>query len=623
VRLLLANPAGLWALLAIPAILVIHFLQERSRRVRVSTLFLLERVKPESVGGMRFEKLRNSVPLWLQLLAALLLAWVLVEPRWIRQDSRQTVAVVLDSSVSMSAYKEETRALLGEKLRDWARTAAHTEWHLLESDAKKPTLYAGAEMAGVLNAFDTWEPTQGTHRPDDALLIARGLVKTNGIVIFVTDREIEVSSDVAVLSAAEPLQNVGFAGAEVKLASATADVKSGMKWKALVQNHGDKPVQQEWWVEYPELPAGGSASPPQKRPLALPPGQTMTLTGEFPPEVERAVLVLGGDKFTWDDRLPVQKPRPRIVDAEVRLGGKAGDLWRKMLSATEQVNLRGSSSGNTEAKSPEGSGTAIRLPHLVVSELGTPLETAGIQFPVESGDAMQLDGAWTIAEEHPLVRDMNWMGLLTPRPTELTVTENDEPLLWKGDRVLAMVRRGRTAENKPIRRLLLAWDITQSNAPRHPAMLVMIHRFLEEVRQGMTEPWAGNFESGQQLAVAADEASGAPPLTLYHDSKVTRYDGRLPSIVGFYQIKQGDKALVSGAAQFADTREADFKLAKKVDTVEQRRWEAALKQTEADPLTALWVLLILACLLAAWAWRQSGRPRSKPAASPSAVPAAT
>ena len=54
-KLLLANPAGLWALLAIPAVLLIHFLQERSRRVRVSTLFLLERVKPESVGGARFD----------------------------------------------------------------------------------------------------------------------------------------------------------------------------------------------------------------------------------------------------------------------------------------------------------------------------------------------------------------------------------------------------------------------------------------------------------------------------------------------------------------------------------------------------------------------------------------
>ncbi|RBP37682.1 aerotolerance regulator-like protein [Roseimicrobium gellanilyticum] len=615
-RLLLANPAGLWALLAVPAILVIHFLQEKSRRVRVSTLFLLERVKPESVGGMRFERLRNSVPLWLQLLAALLLAWVLVEPRWIRQDSRQTVAVVLDSSVSMSAFKDETRELLAGKLRDWSRTAAHTEWHLLESDARKPTLYAGAEMAGVLRGFDEWKPSQGTHRPDDALLIARGLVKSNGIVIFVTDREIEVSSDVAVLSAGDPLQNTGFAGAEVKLADSSAGTNGGMKWKALVRNYGDKPARQEWWVDYPDL-SPGTGGAPQKRTLDIPPGQTIHLEGEFPPDVERAVLLLGGDKFVWDDRLPIQKPRPRVVEAEVRLGGQAGDLWRKMLGATEQVVLRGSAAA---AAAGSDTGSALRQPHLVVSELGTPLETAGIQFPVETGDGMQLDGSWTIAEDHPLVRDMNWMGLLTPRPAELAVTETDEPLLWKGERVLAMVRRGRTAENRPTRRLLLAWDITQSNAPRHPAMLVMIHRFLEEVRLGMTEPWSGNFESGQDIPVAADEAPEAPPLQLHHDGKVVRYDGHLPAMVGFFQVRQGERALVSGSAQFADTREADFAGAKKVDTVEQRRWEAAMKQTEADPLTALWVLLILACLLAAWAWRQGGAKPRASAATP-AVPA--
>ncbi|MFZ4766159.1 MAG: BatA domain-containing protein, partial [Roseimicrobium sp.] len=169
---LFANPSGLWALLAVPAILLIHFLQERSRQVRVSTLFLLERVKPESVGGARFERLRNSVPLWMQLLAALLLSWLLAEPRWVRQDSRQTVVVVLDSSISMAAFKEPTRALLGEKLRAWSHTAAATEWHLLESDTRQATLYAGSELALLLDAFEKWQPLQSTHRPDEALITA-------------------------------------------------------------------------------------------------------------------------------------------------------------------------------------------------------------------------------------------------------------------------------------------------------------------------------------------------------------------------------------------------------------------------------------------------------------------
>ena len=44
----LANPWGLLALAAIPAIVAIHFLQEQSRRVRASTLFLLEHARPTS-----------------------------------------------------------------------------------------------------------------------------------------------------------------------------------------------------------------------------------------------------------------------------------------------------------------------------------------------------------------------------------------------------------------------------------------------------------------------------------------------------------------------------------------------------------------------------------------------
>ncbi|MEY2879521.1 MAG: hypothetical protein RLZZ15_1901, partial [Verrucomicrobiota bacterium] len=43
-----ANPAGLWALLAAPAILAIHFLQQRARVARTSTWFLIERLAPDS-----------------------------------------------------------------------------------------------------------------------------------------------------------------------------------------------------------------------------------------------------------------------------------------------------------------------------------------------------------------------------------------------------------------------------------------------------------------------------------------------------------------------------------------------------------------------------------------------
>ncbi|HRJ10726.1 MAG TPA: BatA domain-containing protein, partial [Prosthecobacter sp.] len=98
-----ANPLGLWALLGLPVVVAIHFLQRRQRRVTCTTLFLLEQMRRESRTGNRFEKLRVSIPFWLQLLMVLLLAWLLAQPRWLGRDAVQRVAVVLDASASMAA----------------------------------------------------------------------------------------------------------------------------------------------------------------------------------------------------------------------------------------------------------------------------------------------------------------------------------------------------------------------------------------------------------------------------------------------------------------------------------------------------------------------------------------
>ena len=72
--IILANPLGLLALLGIPTILAIHFLQRKAREIPVSTLFLLDQTRREAASGRRFDRLIPSIPLWMQLLAVLLLA---------------------------------------------------------------------------------------------------------------------------------------------------------------------------------------------------------------------------------------------------------------------------------------------------------------------------------------------------------------------------------------------------------------------------------------------------------------------------------------------------------------------------------------------------------------------
>jgi hypothetical protein len=251
-----------------------------------------------------------------------------------------------------------------------------------------------------------------------------------------------------------------------------------------------------------------------------------------------------------------------------------------------------------------------------VSEIGTPANGNAIQMVVNAGETAPLDPAWTVAENHPLTRDLNWMGLLTPRPVDLTLTENDQPLLWKGERLLALLRHERAEDGRSLQRLLLGWDLSQSNAARHPAVLVMLHRFIETVRAAKRDAWADNFDTGQTVEVSGSEQSLKATLELRMDgSRVTSFEGRVPERPSFFEVVERGKPLLRGATHFADVREADFRDAGPVDTVDQRRWEAAMKQTEADPWMPLWMLLLLGCLVVAWTWRGGAR-RGPQLASP-------
>jgi hypothetical protein len=97
----------------------------------------------------------------------------------------------------------------------------------------------------------------------------------------------------------------------------------------------------------------------------------------------------------------------------------------------------------------------------------------------------------------------------------------------------------------------------------------------------------------------------------------------VPERAGFFEVSENGKPILCGATHFADAREADFRDAAPVDTVDQRRWEAALKQTEAVPWMPLWMLLLLGCFITAWTWKQQsaapGVDRPSTSGAPSTV----
>lgn len=561
---------GAAALLGIPVIVAIHFLQLPSRPRVVSTLFLLETLRPESTGGRRFQQLRQSVPLWLQLLAVALIAWLLAGPRWLRRDASQTVLVLLDSSVSMQAFRETLETGLPERLRLLERATASTRWLLLESDPAAGRLYAGPSLGELQAALARWQPELGAHEVQPALRRALALVQEEqGIVLFVTDHKVEVPPGVALYAVGEPLENSGFAGFTA--------TRQG--WEALVLNSGTRPVTRRWRIE----PGGG----PWEE-VTLEPGAMLTLRGRYPGP--KATLALDpADRFPLDDRLPFVRPEPGRL--RVRVAGEAAadpgnarwlEALFRSLPALERV----------------GDEAAAHLTLAFYDPLAPALpEGPALVFlhePPPSPEGRLMRGMF-LMERDPLLSGLSWDGLLAGEGFGIPVTAQDRPLLWQGERRL-IFRRGP--------QLFIGFDPLQSNATHLPAFVVLLHRFVESVRAATPLPETANFETHQPLAPAPKVSPPLWSLTVEGAAPVQPRFLRAPARPGFFTVSDHGEPMITGAAHFADLREADFREAASVDPVPEVAARQRQRYSEADGLTPLWLLLLGGVMVLNWSWKR-------------------
>ncbi|HEX8310711.1 MAG TPA: VWA domain-containing protein [Chthoniobacteraceae bacterium] len=562
-----ANPAGFWALLGIPAILLIHLLQRQSRRVITSTLFLLEQLSPVSAEGRRLERLRSSFPLWLQLLAVLLLTWLLVQPRWPRKDSTQRIVVVLDSSVSMRVFREPMLAALGARLPALAKAANHTEWVLIESDPARSTIYSGGEVGALLATLAQWSPRLGEHDLAPALRTARTLLGGNGAALLVTDHQRPVPEGIQLLAVGAPQENSGFIGMSVE----------GDTWHALVKNHGASTQTRTWQMH-------GAGGVSQAATLTLEAGQMQSLRGGFPGGADRCELVLSGDGFELDDRLPIIRPQPKRLTVAMQNGSPLEPFQRRLVgSLANVIDVAEKADVHLAMVDPTAAGPLL----------------PGIAFLQSSGgDTRGYMPGELIAERHALTADLGWQGLLCRDVPGVQAVESDDVLLWQGERPLIFIRSTAAA-----RTLVVNFDLLRSNADRLPSFVVLLHRFIDTIRAGKVAPEQLNFETNQLLQVASDPAG--PALKILPES--ARGVICAPEVPGFFRVAQGDKTLLTGAAHFADPREADFRQSASFDGLKPVIAKLLERSSQQDLLTPAWALLLGGVMLANWAFTGRGR----------------
>lgn len=177
-------PAFLWLLLALPAVVLLHFLRSRTRRLDVSALFLWRQ------AAALAERRRRWSPTWsllAQLLAVAAAALALAQPD-LRLEGPPDLVAVVDASASMAAVDPE-----GPRLG----RAADAVLEAAASAGRVAVVRAGLEAtvalpfttdrAALRTAVEGLEPADVAADHERALALAADLAAGGADVLLVSD----------------------------------------------------------------------------------------------------------------------------------------------------------------------------------------------------------------------------------------------------------------------------------------------------------------------------------------------------------------------------------------------------------------------------------------------------
>ncbi|MBD5778849.1 BatA domain-containing protein [Pelagicoccus sp. NFK12] len=570
-----ANPLGWTALLAALPLVYLHFFRRQTRKRVVNTLFLVDKASQNREAGNLRERWRQSASFWLQLLALALLAWLLSEPRWADSHKLGKVAIVLDSSASLSSFEmkaAEQVAKLGDLME---RRLPQVEFTLLESGQRGAALYRGRKLADLIDGMASWKPRMGSHSALQRLKDAREWAGRDGVVVWVSDQEnLDTPAGVESLLVGESIENVGVAGAR----SFRSDGADG--WRAIVTNYGRETARREWWLEF----EGGKS--PSKL-IEIEAGKSLALEGRFP-EGETAVsIALSEDAFVLDDYAPLVVERGKVLSVWIPSADPNAGLFHRLAE---------SMSGSRFVEKAEEADLKL----LTVSpDAAWDGNGPGIYFVASDGENNRpLAGGVNIPSNHEHNTSLSWEGLYTREGRRLEAAANDLVLLWQDAEALIFLRG---------EALVFNFELRESNLDRIPAFVLLVWRYFDALRERKPGFASVNCDVGQSLVLPLSQDRGTAQLLAWRGDKTDtdvmligpRFEA--PSEPAFFRVEQAGESLMFGAARFADVRESNFQRAS--SRFDFEAFDASLVESyyDADFYSSFWLLCLGGVMLAAWA----------------------
>lgn len=555
----LANPWGLLALAAVPAIIVIHLYRRRYPLMVVAGLHLWTSETRQDLAGRRRETLPVTASLLLELLAALLLAFLLSEPHFGALSNKVHLVAVLDDSASMSAgpagagvpsFRDAAIAELERRATNLPRGSVLT----LILSGNRPTMLAGPAVPWVdaKASLETWRPQAPRHSFESAWDLGLQLVEKSGELLFVTDHlpdEKETPEKLECVSVGRRLDNLAISAARWTFDSAARTGQIYLR----IQNHSRRPMNFE-------IVGRAGQSAVFRRSASLPEQGASAIEAEVPGGLRQITVELAAadDSLATDNRVELVEPQVRMVTAAIDVPqADAARAILRVLDALPDVELRESESANL-----------VFAPADALPESNPRRWWVGIG-PLSRAEgalaaAKDIAGPYVLDKQQPLLEGVVLGGVVWGgvQPISFDVT----PLVSSGNFALLSRLNGTRTVG-----FVFNIDLARSNLPDSPDWPILLTNLIELRRESLPGLARWNYRLGESVRFRLFEgdgeaSAGANPLTLFHTGKPRKTLARvnlveLPPLeeTGVYEIRDGESVFGRFAVNFFDAEESDLR----------------------------------------------------------------
>lgn len=578
------NPWGLLAFLSLPAIVALHFFHSRRRIRRIGGLHLWQFAEIRMPVGRKWQHLRRSLPLLLQLLAAALLSLLVAGADIPTRSTRRHFTILLDDSASMQA-RIDGRSIADAARRTIARIADAEDRLTIVTAGARPSVLAGpfATREEAAAALAEWTP-QSPERDLEAgvNLASRFLARQEAALLLITDEPAPDLKQSAALTVHTIGQSIGNSAIEF---ADRARLPSGRdQVHAVLSHYGALPRETT-------LRATADGQTLFERKATIDPAKPLTLSFESARTDKTIVLEIDDDALALDNRARLAPLDVRTVCVAASGPGIPREHLARAVAAVPRARMvANSAEADLVFTTMDGfSPTARQVRACLMpppEAPGEPRVALGRDIAPAPGnrlaEGLSLDGviwAYAPAWETPAGR-----GVLYHRDRRL-LTRVDLP------------------EARAVYRLNLLPD--RSSILGETAWPILVQGLVEECRAAMPGLPRSNFRVGERIALRL-RAQDEEPIALLRDGAVYETYESLPDLIGDlpageYTVRQGSRDLARFAVNFYAPAESDLRVLASAPA-DLGALRAGLVMRSETNLTIYFAALFAIIILAATTW---------------------